>query len=522
MTLARRSVLLVLALLSLLLPLRSPAPIDAQEADTIIIGTTDLPRSLDPADAYDFAAWEVLSHLYTGLTRQIPGTFDYELALASDVDISADGLTYTFVLREDAAFADGTPITAQDFVTSIERVIALNRPAASAVTPYVAGVEADADGRLVFTLARPVPYFLALLALPPYYAQHPSLAQQAQPDPFLREGLIGSGPYRLEDYAPGQSITLVADADYAFGPAPQNARVILRQHAYARDLRAALRQREVDVAWRALSKTDFDALDGIAGLAQHSVPSTRAYYLVMNQELEPTDDPLVREAMVRLLEREEAVEQVFGGQMTALTSLVPPLFAEAYTPLWPDAPDAPAAEEALTAAAYSARGSYRLGFGVATSRYLYGDLLVSGVEQLLRASLRETDFVLGGLSSDRAGNDFMRDVREGTLSAAVIAWMPIAPHPLAYLRPLAHGDAPIPANARYATPELDGLLDEAATTDDAARREAIYTAIARTLLDDYAIAPLWQDTHTLVAWDDIYDVTIEPNGLLRFDLLARE
>lgn len=521
MTIARLGAAVALALLSILAPLLVGAPACAQN-DTITLGTTDLPRSLDPADTDDFAAWEVLSHLYTGLTRQVPGTFDYELALARTVEVSEDRLMYTFTLRDDAAFADGTPISAQDFVASIERVIALNRPAASAVTPYVAGIEADADERLVFTLRRPVPYFLALLALPPYYAQHPTLAAKTQPDPFVSEGVIGSGPYRLERYTPGQAIILAADDGYALGPAPETARIVLRQFEYTRDLRAALVTREIDAAWRALSRTDLEQLAQVEGLVEHTVPSTRVYYLYMNQEQEPTDDPLVREAIVRLLEREESVEHVFGTQMGPLTSLVPALFAEAYAQVWTDEPDVPAAEDALSAAAYSARGSYRLSFGLTTSRYLYGDQLVSGVAQLLRASLRETDYVQSGISSDRTGSDFMRDIREGTPSAAVIAWTPIAPHPLAYLRPLAHSGEPIPANAHYAAPALDALLDEAATATDPARREAIYAEIAQTLLDDYAIAPLWQDTHTLVAWDDLGGVMIEPNGLLHFDRLARQ
>src|SRR5690606_27749889 len=145
-------------------------------------------------------------------------------------------------------------------------------------------------------------------------------------------------------------------------------------------------------------------------------------------------------AIVRLLEREESVQQGFVAQMSPLTSLVPGLFSEAYAPIWPDEPDVPAAEEARRAGAYSDRGSFRLSFRLTTSRYLYVDRRVSGVQQLLRASLRDTDYVLSGLSSDRTGSEFMRDVREGTPSAAVIGWTPIVPHPLAYLRPLVHSD----------------------------------------------------------------------------------
>ncbi|MBN1963979.1 MAG: hypothetical protein JW910_05000, partial [Anaerolineae bacterium] len=131
-------VLISLVILTVLLPVGSAlSPARAQVADTITIGMTDFPRSLDPGETSDLVAWEILSHLYTGLTRQTPGTLAYEPALASGIQASDDRLTYTVTLREGAAFSDGTPITAQTFVDSINRVVALNRDAAKAVTPYV-------------------------------------------------------------------------------------------------------------------------------------------------------------------------------------------------------------------------------------------------------------------------------------------------------------------------------------------------------------------------------------------------
>ena len=122
----RSGVVFVLAL-SLLCALLPGASGLAQDAPAIVIGLTDFPRTLDPADATDLPSWELLYHVATGLTRQVPGTLDYELALAADHTVSADGLEHTFTIRPEAAFNDGTPITAQTFVDSIERVIALGR-----------------------------------------------------------------------------------------------------------------------------------------------------------------------------------------------------------------------------------------------------------------------------------------------------------------------------------------------------------------------------------------------------------
>ncbi|GIV80687.1 MAG: hypothetical protein KatS3mg051_0041 [Anaerolineae bacterium] len=129
---------LVLLTVATLATTAGPSPATAQADDTIIIGTTDLPSSLDPAEAYDFMTWEVLSHLYVGLVRQVPGTLDYELALAESYTVSADALTYTFALRQGQSFSDGTPITAQTFVDSVTRVLTLRRPGFALVEPYVA------------------------------------------------------------------------------------------------------------------------------------------------------------------------------------------------------------------------------------------------------------------------------------------------------------------------------------------------------------------------------------------------
>ncbi|NLX11504.1 MAG: hypothetical protein GXY36_17810 [Chloroflexi bacterium] len=515
----RRSLSLLL-MLSIVLTVPLPAPARAQDTSTITIGMTDLPTTLDPGEAYDFAAWEVLSHLYTGLTRQVPGTFEYELALAADYTVSDDGLTYTFTLRDDAAFSDGTPITAQTFVDSMARVERLLRDAGQAVEPYVEGVSVGDDDTLVYQLKVPVPYFLGLLALPPYFPMHPTLAATGQPQPL--EPVIGNGPYLLDSFAVRDQIVLKANPDYQFGPAPATETIVLRYYARSQDLRDAVRRREVDLAWRALFLPDVQALETVEGLNVIDQPGTRVFYLYMNHDLEPTDDPLVREALTLLLSRQSVVSEVFDGKATALTSLVPDLFPEAYAAIWPDDPDVAQAEEILRDAAYSSRGQSRLSLGITTSEPTYGNLYVAAAVELVRASFNLTDFIESGVFADIDTSTFIRALERGEGRLVLFGWTPIVPHPAAYLRPLAHSAEPIPSRAEYALPEIDALLDEAALLDDPAAQGERYQAAARLLLDNQTLAPLWQDHIQLVAWDDIGGIQLEPNFFLHYDQLVRE
>jgi len=500
-----------------------PPPAQAQDY-TITIGVTDFPRSLDPGAAYSFNAWEVLSHLYTGLTRQIPGTFDYELALAEDVQISDDKLTYTFTLRADATFSDGTPITAQTFVDSIERALALRRDAAQAIEPYVAQVEAAAPDVLVFRLTRPVPYFLALVSLPPYFPLHPDLASTDHPQPF-NDAQIGNGPYLLDDFTVRDHIVLQANPGYAYGPPARTQTIILRRYERSQDLRDALLNRDIDIAWRSLVVDHLVELETGApeNLQFIERPSTRVFYMMFNPQREPFDDPSVRKAITLLLERGDLASEFERGHMSPLTSLVPPEFPGAYAPIWPDECALEQAEIVLHAAGYRTRGQSQLQFNVGYSQQTYGLSHVTTFTQLVRQKFNLSGYINAALFTGIETPAFISQMERGEFGPSMIfAWTPIVPHPAAYLRPLAHEDEPIPANGRYTTPQIAHLLDAAARLDDPAEQGSLYREVADHLLSDYVLAPLFQDHIYLVAWDDIGGIQIEGNYFLRYDQLARE
>lgn len=518
----RRTLFIALVLILALaaLPARVPSAAGAQPGDTITIGVTDLPRSLDPGDAYDMAAWEVLSHLYTGLTRQVPGTFEYELVLAQDYAVSDDKLTYAFTLRDGLTFTDGTPITAQTFVDSYNRVIALRQDALQAVEPYVSGVEAAENGQLVYHLVRPVPFFLALLSLPPYFPMHPDLAAADLEQPFTGEK-IGNGPYLLENFEVRREIVLKANPDYAFGPPPATETIILKRYEKAVDLRNAFEQHEIDIAWRTLFMGHLFELEQMDGVQVVEKPSTRVFYIVMSQNREPTDDPLVRQAVTLLIERDTAIAEIFQGHLSPLTSLIPPQFPDAYAPLWPNDPDFVYAESILLQAGYNDRQRYRLEILTNFSQYAYGDPYAAAVVRLNRASFEGTEFINYGVFTDIEADTFFRMIEDGDSQLGFFAWTPIVPDPYAYLFPLVHSSQRIPANNRYAAPGLDALLDDAALLDDPAARGEIYQEIAEWLLDDHDLIPVWQDHVQVVAWNDIDGVEVEPNFFLHYDRLAR-
>lgn len=500
-------------------------------ANTIIIGTTDMPIQLDTATSYDFRSWEVLGHLYVGLTRQVSGS-TYELALAETHAISDDGLTHTFTIRSDARFNDGTPITAQTFADSINRVIRLNNQGSLALRDIVTSVTAVDATTLVFTLAVPIPYFEALVSLPPFYPLHPqdSPAESIHTD-FAT--LIGNGVYILDDWIPGNTIQLRANPNYAFGEPAKTEHIIIRGYAGTLALRQALENHEIDIAWQDLYLQDtIEVINTIPEIQLIKTPSARQWYMVLNRRYsdigtspEFTIDNVVRESFILMVDREQIVQDYFQGYVDVAYGLIPPFLGDAYLPVWQYEADYNAGLRKLADANY--RISNRAMIEITTSQG-YG-FSTGGIVEI-RDIFSTTIELIVTVNSDVGMSAFITSLERGSNMISAFPFTPIVLHPDAYLRPLLYSGNELSARNRYSNERIDTLLDEAAMTTDLAIQndryhevQAFYAPVFGNPTDDHnLIFPLWQESLLLLHWNDIIGITVEPNSYLHYNLLERQ
>jgi len=454
----------------------------------------------------------VLSHLYTGLTRQLPGTLRYDLALAATHTVSADGLTHKFTIRPDAAFDDGTPISVRTFVDSINRTLQLQGKGAALIAPYVKSVGVDSSGALAITLNAPIPYLDQLLALPPFSPVHPG---DFRSNAFNRtpSHLISNGVYKLGSFEPPNSLTLVADPTYK-GTLPATPTIILKHFDVPADLRRALVAHQVDVAWRGLPADDIQIATQNKDVHEITAPSLQTFYLLIGQQQKPFDDPGLRQGMLYLLDREKVATTALHGTGVPLYTLIPPQLASPSTPTYPKF-DLIQGKSVLDKAGYS---QYRTADSeLESARLVYGEACFRAVDQF--SSILTLSRAIRTTPQDIAPQTVFDQIERGTFRLVVVGWTPLVPHPDAYLRPLLGSAGQLAAGAHYANPQIDKLLNQAARLIDTAEQGTLYDQAQALALKDVIAIPLWQANQSLLAWTSVNGVLIEPNFLLRYDRL---
>ena len=178
-------------------------------------------QTFDPDNGFEVAGLGAIRAVYEGLVDYRPGTTEVEGRLAEDFDVSDDGLTYTFALRDGVTFHDGSPLTAQAVKASFER-----RATPDLVLSYflanVAKMEAVDERTFVITLSSPQPSFLDNLASAwgPKVVSPEGLEKLADDPDWLNEHASGTGPFRLATFARGQRYVLERFDDYWGEAAP--------------------------------------------------------------------------------------------------------------------------------------------------------------------------------------------------------------------------------------------------------------------------------------------------------------
>lgn len=319
------------------------------------------PGTLDPAFIADASDVELLLQLYAGLTRLDERGEPYP-SLASGWQISDDGLTYTFAIRDGLRFSDGSPLVAEDVRRSWLRVL---DPATRATAPDVlsivagapermagdgaegdVGIEAPDETTLVVTLRHPASYFLDIVATPSTFVVPPAADATdswQRPDAF-----VGSGPYVVDGVDAGD-LVLRANARYVAGPPPIGE--IRWMGGIDADAASAFAAGDVDLAQVPGWDATWIAYDADLGPHLHVAEPLTISYFGFDTTRPPFDDARVRRAFSLALDRERLVPLAEGASSAAAPSLVPPaIWPEGFAPELETDPDE--ARRLLDAAGY--------------------------------------------------------------------------------------------------------------------------------------------------------------------------
>lgn len=297
-----------------------------------VIGT---PRFINPVLAVSSADRDLVALLYAGLMSR-DGTGVLVPQLAETYTVSDDGGTYTFTLRKDAVFHDGTPITSADVAFTIEQVQnpGLRSPQFSSWENVT--VETPDDHTIVITLPEPYAPFIenTTLGILPRHIWEP-LADDQFSFSALNTKPVGAGPYQIKQVVVDASgiptrYELEAFRSYVYGT-PNITRVHLLLYPSRIEAFEAYRAREVhavhgipapDVA--ALLQTNSDGRTAVL-----HAPQLRVFGIFLNQNKQPLFlDKRIREALSESISKDELIEQVFHGYATPLTA---PMLLDANT-----------------------------------------------------------------------------------------------------------------------------------------------------------------------------------------------
>ncbi len=525
-------VLLIVALAFVTLAGLTAHSARAANTDTIILGTTDTPDSLDNASDYDFHGWELLSAVGEGLLKyKSADSTDIVPGLATDMPkVSADGVTMTFTLKDNLTFADGTPITAQTFVDSIKRVQTLKGDVAGLVTGYVDSVAAPDPKTVVFTLVKNADGKTAaglmpkLMVLPCYFPVNPATYKADALNKFPTS-INGNGPYVLTSYKDKEQAVFAANPKYN-GDQPKTKNVIVRYFTDEAQLAAAVEQGSasggVDIAFPNLAIPDLVRLKTSTAVKVYSGATGSIRYITFNAKTKPVSDVRVRQAIAYLIDRDALIDQAYQGQAQALYSQVLPSLPYATTS-FKDMYNSPQPDKAaalLKDAGYTADNPLNLEFWTPLKHYgdaaqTIGDVVKSELEKtgLIKVTLKTAEWA--------TYND---TVSKGGYYMFLFGWFPDYVDPDDYTTYWADSTKDSSGNATnassgtaYDNPDMNALLSTGRTsTDDATRGDAYKKAQDLWAKDVITLPLLIVNVHSVAGNNVVGADKINP--LLMLDL----
>ncbi len=301
-------------------------------------GLSDI-KTFDPAMTTDVPSATAIDMVFTGLV-ELNDKLQVVDQLAASHSVGPDGTTWTFTLRPNLHFSDGTPLTSADVAYSIDR--ALDPALKSQVAPAYLSLIKDSAARnsgqiktligdslitpnpstIIIKTSQKAAYFLDALTYPCSYPVEKSMIEKYGNNfaDHLAEGIGGDGPFKVSKYIHNQEIEFVPNT-YYYGPKPLLSKVVMPFYQVADTVYKAFQDNQVDYA--GVPTTDIAAAKALPNNQYHQVPTLIIDYVAMNYLEKPFDNIKVRQAFALALDKNEISSTIWKGTRVATNHIVP-------------------------------------------------------------------------------------------------------------------------------------------------------------------------------------------------------
>lgn len=487
----------------------------------IVIGTTDSVTSLDPAGSYDNGSFAVQIQVFPFLLDAPQGSSDVAPDIAESAEFTAP-TEYTVKLKSGLKWANGHDLTSSDVKFTFDRQLKIaddNGP--SSLLANLDSVEATDDTTVVFHLkSENDQTFPQVLSSPagPIVDEEVFSADALTPAADIVAGNAFGGQYVITAYQDNQTIAYEPNPSYGGDRDPaSNDSVTVSYYADSSNLKLAVQEGDVDVAYRSLSATDVSDLKTNDAVNVLTGPGGEIRYIVFNFNTQPygatTADAdeakalAVRQAVADLIDRDQLADQVFKGTYTPLYSFVP---------------------EGLTGATESLKGLYGDGNGGPDADKAKSTLETAGVTTPVELNLQYTPEHYGPSSGDEYALiksqledsglftvnlqstewvQYAKDRTADVYPAYQLGWFPDYSDADNYLTPFFLEGGFL--KNHYSNTAVDDLIKAQLVEGDADKRADLIGQIQDEVAKDLSTLPFLQGSQVAVTGKDVQGVNLD-------------
>ncbi|WP_437584703.1 ABC transporter substrate-binding protein [Paramicrobacterium sp. CJ85] len=494
----------------------------------IVIGTTDKITTIDPAGSYDNGSFAVMNQIYPFLMNTPYGSPDVEPDIAESAEFTSPS-DYTVKLKDGLTFANGNELTSSDVKFSFDRIVSINDPNGPAsLLNNLDSIETPDDLTVVFHLkSENDQTFAQVLSSPagPIVDEDVFSKDELTPDKEIVDGKAFAGQYSIESYDFNNLIQYKANPDYKgiLGEA-ENEVVNVKYYAESSNLKLAVQEGDIDVAYRSLSATDVEDLSKNDKVKVTSGPGGEIRYIVFNFDTMPfgakaegADEAkalAVRQAMADLIDREQIAKQVYKDTYTPLYSYVP---------------------EGLTGANESLKGLYGDGEGGPDADKAKQRLEDAGIETPVKLSIQYSNDHYGPSSADEYALiksqleadglfsvdlqttewvQYSKDRTSDVYPMYQLGWFPDYSDAANYLQPFFSKDNFLLNH--YDNAEVQKLIDQQLVESDQDARADLISQIQDVAAKTLPTLPYLQGAQIAVSGADVEGITLDASFKFRY------